>query len=188
MDSVQPNASAVGGSPPPAGANIRGRWIRLGISVLGTGLIVGVAAAVVSVWIPSNRIIVFNQTYGEYIKVASVRIARAGFIGLYVEESGGSRLVGSLYLPRGYYRNLALPIDTDYIIQSPETPITYVVRLFYDTGTGVLDDQKDIPVKNIFGQPVSESFWMEYAARPVNETLGEILGHPLDYITKKLLP
>lgn len=188
MDTPQPNASA--GSTADAGLETptRGVWTRRIFVLMGTGMIIGAIVAVASVWIPANRIVVFNQPYTTYAKIASVRIARPGFILLYIEDSGGSVAETPYYLRPGYYRNLILPINTDYIVYRPIQSFLFVARLFIDDGDGVFDAQKDTPVNDIFGKLINTKFWVAYGILPSKDLFTTILAHPFTYVAQVLFP
>lgn len=182
MDTIPTNASASPGSRLPK-ASFFSRFF----TVLISGLIVGVVLAAATIWIPSNRIVVFNQPYATYVTISSIRMARPGFLVLYNDKQGLQQ--ETVYpLERGYYRNVSVPIDTEDIVTTGPYPIPFVVRLFVDDGDRVFNAQQDTPVSGLLGGVYSKRFWMEYAATPGKHLLNVLTSEPLIYLWNVLFP
>lgn len=180
MDSLPSSASTT----PPRGMHGLSMVMKGAIS----GFVLGGIAAAASMWIPINRIVVFNQPYSTYMHISSVRISRPGFLVLYVDKGGGLASETPMYLPAGYWRNIAVPIDTEDITLRAPKPILFVARLFVDDGDMMFDEKKDVPVKDVFRRLLSKHFWMEYSARPFVRISKELLLRPIEYGLDVMFP
>lgn len=153
------------------------------------GIVLGIVGAAWSMWIPSNRIVVFKQPYGNFAVLSSIRIARPGFIVLNFKDIGGWRVEQPYYLDSGYYRDLLVPVDFDIIRDLPPQNLLFVVRMYVDDGDGVFDAQKDMPVRNVFGRILSQDFYMLNAPKEY-EKYGpvDVEINPFGYIYDSMFP
>lgn len=182
MDTIPANASVS-----PSARLPKAFFLSRFFVILISWLIVGVVLAATTIWIPSNRIVVFNQPYATYATISSIRMARPGFLVLYNNKQGLRRET-AYPLERGYYRNVSVPIDTEDIVTTGPYPIPFIVRLFVDDGDRVFNEQQDKPVSGLFGGVYSKRFWMEYAATPWQSIVRSILNRPFPYLTDMVFP
>lgn len=170
MDTARTNASQQGQiEPRPQPANTLPRTTHtIGahaiVAYCMSGAVAGFVLAIASMVVPYNRIAVFPQRYDLHVIFSSVRMKDPGFLILHIEEDGGLQSGMPVYLNRGYYRNLVVPIDWSYItLRAPET-LRFAARLYRDNGDGEYYEQDDPPAKGLMGRDVSRAFGMHYAA------------------------
>lgn len=185
MDSLPQNAS----SP-------RVVWIGRYTKAILTGLLVGAVCAVGYVYIPYNRVVVWNQPTSTVVKLSSVHLAKGGFVVIYYAEPSGSFVLGhSSYLPAGYYRSLAIPFLYKYALPDIDhssagqlkTGFALEARLFYDTGDRVFEEFKDTPVTDWFGHVYRVPFFMIYNS-VFADTRNYITAYPFLSVMNVLFP
>jgi len=170
------------------------RGMRVGkvIALLLLGFSLGAVISVISMWGKSNRVVIYNQPFGPYAIIRSVRIAKDGFLTLNIEQRRGLAVGGVYPLASGYYRNLVVPIDPDIIVEPDfeDNPIAFecMIRLFVDNGDGVLDEKTDVPVKDMFGRMYNKRFWMLYNKTSFIRVREAIRANPLQFVFDTLFP
>lgn len=172
MDTGVGNSSAIPVTPVVTSPGITKKsWdIHSFFSVIAnaiiSGIVLGVVGAIGWVWIPVNRVVVYNQPYASYLKISSVYLTKPGFVVLYNYSDVGISVEKAQYLLPGFHKNLMVQTDiSNDILRAPGT-IPMAIRLFLDDGDRLFDDSKDTPVKNLFGQLMNERFWMTYNFKP----------------------
>jgi hypothetical protein len=171
------------------------------LSIIVFGALIGIAGSVWEMWVPGNRIVVYDQSPSMYVLVRSVHITKPSYISLSVYANEGWGEVGdSGYLPAGYYRNLVIPLRADYaeaftrIDESSGDPIPrshrFFARIYQATNKEdvLFDPSTTIPVVDRTGLPYTKHFYMTYNANAVKEMLKEFAENPFDYLRDQLFP
>lgn len=193
MDLLIGNASRMTPTPDVRHAGIRVTMI-LAIAV---SLFLGIAGAVLVIWVPYNRIVIFDQPVGTVVHISSVRLQKGGFVAVYVDGLKGSSVIGhTSYLPAGYYRDVDVSILPDAIIPPVrDIPMEYVqknpslfARIFVDNGDMMFDDRTDTAVNDVFGKTYSKHFWMVYMISPFVEAMRSYAFYPMGFLTDHLVP
>jgi hypothetical protein len=189
MDTAPGNTSPVPVSEAGINNGLHGYpWIRHSMVLLGIGLVCGAIAAGISIWVPTNRVVVSNQRYSTYVTIDSVRIARKGFVVVYFDDIGEFSVQQPYYLTPGYYRNLTVPISADAVIERSPKILSLYVRLYVDNGDGKFDPVFDTPVKDMFGRLINEHFWLEYGTNSVKSGMRAFMLHPIGNLVNYLFP
>ncbi len=160
-------------------------------------LLCSVVGAILVVWLPYDRVVVFTQPIGTVVRISSVRLHKAGFVAVYYDGPMGSRVIGhSAYLPPGYYRNMTIPIAYTLVLPPIATlPMSYIlkntpmfVRLYWDNGDKMFDEFTDTGVKNVFGKVYTKHFWLVYETNPIVDALRSFAYYPEYFFTDRILP
>jgi len=159
---------------------------RFGI-IAGVGVLFGGVIATVALFLPYNRVVVFDQTRSSVIRMTSVRLKDGGFVALFLEEENGWHLVGRTgYLPRGYYRHLVIWIDLEAVMLHKGDH--FIVRLYRDNGDWHFDETTDTPIKDAFGNIYTKHFWFYPSGHFLDSSWRRFLGMPLVFLGDLLFP
>ncbi len=173
-------AAPVGGSPEPA--PIRRIRLPFAVRLMGAGFIGGLILASAVVWIPHDRIVVYDQTFGPFVKITSVSLKRNGRINLWeysADKSGWIDLGVSDLLRAGYHRNVVLPLSIEELSDQHDRHI--VAYLLYDTDDG------PVQVRSRNGSPYAKYFWIRFD-RPTTRRILDLKQKPIGYFFDYLFP
>lgn len=155
--------------------------------VILIGFCLGGGAAAAAIWLPYDRVVVFDQPPSKVVRVSSVRMRKAGFIVVFLKEPQGWTVVGSSnYMRSGYYRNFVIPIDVSPPLYDLNNP--FLIRIYKDNGDLSFDELTDMPVKDLFGKVYSKRFWAIPHAQPVRQGINKFLDDPLQFFGQILFP
>lgn len=194
MDDLPGNASiAARVEPTPHGSRF-----HFFASCMLISIILGLIGACILIWFPYNRVVVFYQPTSTVIRLSSVHLKEGGFVVIYLDEPPGTLVVGhSAYLPRGYYRNLVLPFEFEPVLPTinfgPDSQVKrsyqMLIRLYQDTGDQVFDASNDRVVRDVFGNPYTRQFRMEYQRHDAPKGIFLLFPkQPFEYVADRLFP
>ncbi len=144
------------------------------VAVLGLFLYVAISTENIRIrmerfiepYIPSENFVQSqSQPLSERMYIKKAGLARPGFIIFASREPLGTstdKILSSIdiaLLPAGKYFNIPIPLDRIRAETLGVMPGSLIyVALYYDNGDGLFDKEKDILVRNIFGNPIVSHF------------------------------
>ncbi len=151
------------------------------------GVLLAAMTAIALIWLPYDRIVVFDQPWATTVRMSSIHLKQGGFAVLYLQEPEGWRQVGqTFYLPPGYYQNVVVGIDIDVLLQ--HTASHFIARLYEDTGDYVFQETVDVPVKDVFGNVYTKHFWFDHGPNVIRRALGRMTFQPVPLLIDTLFP
>lgn len=161
-------------------------WMR-GIWTIAWGLGIGIVLSVAVVFLPYNRIVIFNQPQSPVLKVVSAHLRDGGFIVVYLRTEEGLLISGeSSYFPPGYYRNIVVPLNFSHVYG--ELGREFIVRMYRDTGNTHFSSADDDPVKDVFGEIYQKRIWFRYPDGNWKQLWLVFWDHPVSFLLDVMIP
>lgn len=162
------------------------------------GILLGACMFVFAVFAPYNRVVVFNQPVGPFVRVTSARLSQGGYIVISAQFEGGWRIVGrSPYLTPGYYRDITIEVGQETTengqdkdnVEGNFAPRNFIAMVYRNNGDPfVFSEREDMPVRDVFGREYRKPFWFEGRANFYKKALHTIVSAPITFYTDSLFP
>ena len=152
-----------------------------------TALIAGTALSLYVIYGRYDRVVVAHQWTGPTVRISSIRFTEPGFVVLYERGKVGLEFAGAtVYLKPGYYRNIVVPINFDFIVD--RIGAEFIARVYRDNGDTILSESDDTPLTDQNGKLYEKRFTFWHPENPVGEIYMELQDRPWQTITDAVFP
>lgn len=179
-----PTEGAVIGPPPTESSGPRTRTVMPLLYRMTQCIFIGAATgmllAVLSVFVPNNRVVMYNQGYNTFIALSSVRMKKPGYVVLYWDEDLRGSILSekSYYLPAGYHTNVMIPINRENAQKFVPREVRYFVRLVPDAPDGGINATSDVAYHDLFGRFINDPLYIGHTHAAYTYAWNSILASP----------